>query len=176
MCPNSVFPCLKLESVAPVRISMKDIKPIYTLRTLLLGGIASGIVWSVFAVFLDDGWAIPKNNAGYALTILGAVPIGVTISLFSYPIIKNQGMIVNGLVAVISLPVAIALFSILIFLIRLLLGVEFSPQDRQGDFALIFQSYLVYGLFGGGIILFPLASLNHMILKRLCQPDAELIN
>lgn len=87
-------------------------------------------------------------------------------SLFRAPIL---GFILLPLA---TLPSAIATFSVLLWLTRIALGVHFSPPSPQGEFRLIIESYLFYGLLGSGPFLYIFALLNQYAMRRLLNCNA----
>ncbi len=145
------------------------------IKLLLAGGI-SGAVWSLLPIFFDDGWAIPKSNEGITLTMLSGVVTGITITAIFHILTKKDGKGIRFIFSLVSLPLAIGLFSVLLHISRKILAVEFTPEPAQGDFLLIIESYIFYGFLGAGIALLPLAFVNHTIItlfkKRLCQPGS----
>ena len=140
---------------------------------ILFTGAISGAVWSLFAIFFDDGWAIPKSKEGIILAILSGVVTGMVITAIFHILIKKEGNGLRLVCSFVSLPLAISLFSVLLHVSRKILAVEFSPEPAQGDFLQIIESYIVYGFLGAGIALLPLVFVNHIIItlfkKRLCQ-------
>jgi hypothetical protein len=130
-------------------------------------GLVSGAVWFLIPLTIDDGWGIPPGFTGRTAGVVCAMVTGAFISFLFRRLFRRSPLIAFILLPCATLPVAITVFSLLLWLARLALGVHFSPAPVGGDFRLLTESYLIYGLLGSGPILYILALLNQYAMRSL---------
>jgi hypothetical protein len=111
-----------------------------------LAGAISGAAWSLIPVLLDSGWAIPSGVLGLMAALVCGLVTGLLVSLiFALPF-RLAPPVLFYFLPLITVPCAIALFSVLIWVVRLGLDMHFAPAPVQGDLSLILDSYLFYAL------------------------------
>jgi hypothetical protein len=111
-----------------------------------LAGTISGAAWALIPLVLDSGWAIPSGVLGLVAALVCGLVTGLLVSLiFALPF-RFAPPVLFYLLPLDTVPVAIAIFSILIWLVRLALNIRFAPPPAQGDLQLILDSYLFYSL------------------------------
>jgi hypothetical protein len=137
-----------------------------------LAGILSGALWFVIPWQSDSGWALPEGTSGRLAALACSVATGVFISYLFRPLFRRAPLLGFILLPCVTVPVAIVTFSVLLWLTREALGVHFSPPARQGEFQLIVESYLFYGILGGGPTLYILALLNQYAMRQLLNRNA----
>jgi len=110
-------------------------------------GAISGCGWFVVLLLLDGGWAMPLGSAlGIAASLASAVGTGIVVAyLFRRPICRNKGAWFVML-PLVTVPVAILVFSCFIWLARRATQVSFNPPlGSRSDFAFILSTYAIYG-------------------------------
>ena len=103
--------------------------------------------------------------------ILSAVVTGEAISLLFRRVFHNARKTVFFILPIVTLPVAIAMFAVLVWLVRQIFGVHFVPAlSPAGELSLIFGTYLIVLITLFAPFLYGLALLNQypmrVILRR----------
>ncbi|SRR6266516_3260805 len=141
----------------------------------LVAGAISGALWSAIALILDSGWAIPTNSA---LILFGAlcsgVATGVSISLVFRWLFNRTPTLVFLALPLATLPVAITIFAVLLWVARRFAGVHFEPQvPPSHELRLILETYLTGGLVSiVSPILLGVALLNQCVMRFLLRHAA----
>ena len=135
-------------------------------------GLVSGALWFLIPLLCDSGWGIPPGSIGSAAGVICAMLTGALISFLFRWAFRRAPVLAFILLPCVTLPVAIASFSFLLWLSRLALGVHFSPAPVGGDLRLLTESYLIYGLLGSGPVLYILALLNQYAMRSLLNRNA----
>ena len=138
----------------------------------LAAATASGALWFLPPLLFDGGWGIPSGFSGRLAGVCCAAATGILVSFLFRPAFRCAPSLAFVLLPCITLPVAIASFSLLLWLSRLALGVHFSPPPAGGDLRLLAESYLIYGLLGSGPVLYILALLNQTAMRSLLSRNA----
>lgn len=132
-------------------------------------GAASGGAWFIFPLLSDSGWALPGGLIGRLGSLMCAMLTGLAIAYSFRSFWVNRSVATTMLTPFITLPSAITLFSFLIWCLRKMLGITFSPLPEQGEFRLILEAYVFYGLLGAGPLLYVVAILHQLLLRYLLK-------
>jgi hypothetical protein len=138
----------------------------------LAAGLVSGALWSLIPLLFNGGWGLPPGAIGRVAGTFCAMGTGVLISFLFRPAFRRAPLLGFIFLPCVTLPIAITSFALLLWLSRLALGVHFSPPPFGGDLRLIEESYLVYGLIGGGPFLYILALLNQYAMRSLLNRNS----
>jgi hypothetical protein len=140
-------------------------------------GASSGFVWFLIALTFDKGVrdfnypVIPTAGLlAIAGSLLAAILTGVSISLLFQRCIQSRSMWLHLALPLITVPTAITIFSVLVWVVWLLLGRTAGVQPL-GQLANTLGFFLIYGLCSiFAPFLYVVAALNnwtlHEILKR----------
>jgi hypothetical protein len=140
--------------------------------TYLAAGSVSGAVWFGIATLLDSDWAIPKGSGlPFLAALFAGIASGVFISLVFRPLFRSASTSIFILLPLVTLPIAIGGFALLLWLSRWLTGVHFEPQVQPThELRLIVVTYLVGGLMSiFAPVLFVLALLNQYAMRLLLR-------
>jgi hypothetical protein len=142
-------------------------------KSYWIAGALSGFVWVLVALLLEfllEGgghWAIPRDRPFFLVAIMvsGIATGEFTLLLFRRPI-KNAGRCVYFILPLITLPASIALFAVLVWLMRQTFGVRFEPSlPAVAELRKIVETYLLVLLTLFGPFLYCLALLTQYALR-----------
>lgn len=133
----------------------------------LAAGFLSGALWFLVPLSFDHGWGIPPGPLGRSVGLACAMATGAFISALFGAAFRRAPSWAFLLLPCVTLPAAVVIFSLLLGLGRLTLGIRFSPPPASGDLRLLAESYLFYGILGAGPVLYPFALLNQWALRAL---------
>ena len=136
----------------------------------LLIGALSGAFWFLIPLSFDSGWGLPHGTLGRIVALGCGIATGLFISsAFARPF-RSSSRVGFFVLPVITVPIAITLFSLFLWVARLGLNEHFFPHPAGGDLRLILESYIFYGLSGlAAPVLYGLALLNQWIMHLVLQ-------
>jgi hypothetical protein len=139
-----------------------------------MAAIGSGIVWFVVACFLDEAWAIPHDRiSSVATLLLCGVIAGLLVSYTFRGAFRRLRLPWLFFLPLVTIPVGVSAFAVLLWVARVLLGYHFSPPPSQGDLQLILETYIIYSLISLAVaIIYPLSLLNQFIMHELLNRNA----
>jgi hypothetical protein len=139
-----------------------------------IASIGSGVAWFCLACFLDEAWAIPRDRMSSVATfLLCGVISGLVVSYTFRGAFRRLRLPWLFFLPLITIPVGVSAFAVLLWLARVLLGYHFSPPPAQGDLQLILQTYIIYSLVSlAAVIIYPLSLLNQFIVHELLDRNA----
>jgi hypothetical protein len=132
-----------------------------------LAAALSGAFWFLIPLSADSGWGLPQGVFGRIVGVCCGVATGLGISFLFARAFNSPSRVVFLLLPFATLPTAIALFSILLWVARFGLTEDFyRPPPNPHYLRDILEAYIVYGLFSLGTpILYGLALLNQWIMQ-----------
>ena len=136
-----------------------------------IAGALSGAVWFVVARGLDNDWAIPKSSWSFlAAVVLAGVVTGEVISVLFHRAFRMKSKILFFMLPLVTLPLAIALFAVLVWLMRQSLGVRFQTEiSPLSELRLIVETYLIVLLTVFAPFLYGLALLNQYVMRAILK-------
>src|SRR5205814_3449170 len=149
---------------------LSDASPVKQRLLYFLVGAASGAVWFLIPLSFDSGWGLPHGVFGRLAALACSILTGLFISLVFVHPFRFTSLVAFFALPIITVPIAITLFSLFLWVARLALGEHFVPHPAGGDFRLILESYIFYGLFGFlSPVLYGLALLTQWIMRTMLQ-------
>lgn len=136
-----------------------------------IAGALSGAVWFIVAMGLDNDWAMPKSSWTFlAAVILAGVVTGGLISVLFRRAFSKKSRIIFFILPLVTLPLAIALFAVLVWLMRQSLGVRFQVEiSPLSELRLIVETYLIVLLTIFAPFLYGLALLNQYVMRAILR-------
>ena len=116
---------------------------------------------------LDNDWAIPKSSWPFLVAvILSGVATGLVISVLFRRAFSKKSKVLYFMLPLAMLPVAIALFAVLVWLMRQSLGVRFQTEiSPLSELRLIVATYLFVLLTIFAPFLYGLSLLNQSVMR-----------
>jgi hypothetical protein len=136
-----------------------------------IAGALSGAVWFIVALGLDNDWAMPINSWSFlAAVILAGAATGVVISVLFHRVFSKKSKVLFFMLPLVTLPIAIALFAVLVWLMRQSLGVRFQTEiSPPSELRLIVETYLFVLLSIFAPFLYGLALLNQFVMRTIIR-------
>ncbi|MEO6034243.1 MAG: hypothetical protein ABIQ35_03210 [Verrucomicrobiota bacterium] len=140
--------------------------------TYVVVAAISGIIWFGIALVLDSGWAIPtKQILPFIGAMLCACLTGLFVSLLIYKPSRQTSHVIFICLTFATLPLAVLVFALLLWMMRRLLGIEFQPAvSTSHELELIVSTYLLGGLlsiFTPFLLILSIA--NNYLMRFLVQ-------
>ena len=157
-------------AIAELKRSAKKMTKIFHSSYWITGGL-SGAIWFIVAKYLDNNWAIPKSSWSFlaAVILVGAATGEVISFMFRRAFIKKS-KVIFFMLPLVTLPVAITLFAVLVWLMRQLLGVHFQVEiSPLSELGLILEWYLIVLLSIFAPFLYGLALLNQHVMRIILK-------
>ncbi|MBI3887356.1 MAG: hypothetical protein HY302_16745 [Opitutae bacterium] len=136
-----------------------------------IAGALSGAVWFFVAIGLDNDWAIPKSSWSFlAAIVFAGIMTGEVISVVFRRAFSKKSKVLFFMLPLVTLPIAIALFAVLVWLMRQSLGVRFQAAiSPLAELRLIVETYLIVLLTIFAPFLYGLALLNQSVMRAILK-------
>ncbi len=140
-------------------------------RSYWIAGALSGAVWFIVALGLDNDWATPKSSWSFlAAVILAGAATGMVISVLFRRAFSKKSKVLFFALPLGTLPIAIALFAVLVWLMRQSLGVHFHAEiSPLSELSLIVETYLIVLITIFAPFLYGLALLNQYVMRAILR-------